>query len=148
MSDRFDVFIENPAGSDIKHHHHDKTQRLERTERVSRPYPYAYGFVIGTTSGDGDNLDCFVVTDRELTTGEIVSCVAVALLEQTQDGDVDHDVIAVPAGEAARLPRDAEPILREFIAHVFDHLPDKVLATGALLDGSSAEEFIAACRDH
>ena len=95
----FKVFVQNEAGSTTKHRHFDKTQELVGTEEVSHPYPYAYGFIVGTTSGDGDNLDCYVLTDRQLTTGDVIDCEPIALLEQHEDGDEDHNVLATPVGE-------------------------------------------------
>ena len=99
----FTVFIENEAGSTTKHHHDEKALTLLHTEEVSRPYPYPYGFVLNTTSGDGDNVDCFVLTDKPLKTGETLEVVPVGFLEQftVEDGgpdQVDHNVLAVPVG--------------------------------------------------
>ena len=103
------VFIENEAGSCIKHHHDEETLAFLRTERVQAPYPFPYGFVPGTRAPDGDCVDCFVVTDRVLHTGDLVDCEPFALMEQTEAGLVDHNILAVPAGEALpdleRLPR-------------------------------------------
>ena len=97
------VFVQNEAGSDRKNVHDEKSLALVRSVRVSRPYPYPYGFVLGTSAEDGDNVDCFVVTPRPLRTGTIVACVPVALLEQVEDGEVDHNVLAVPQDEAPEL---------------------------------------------
>ena len=52
------VFIQNEAGSDQKHLHDEKTLEYKHTVRVSRSYPFPYGFILDTTSEDGDNLDC------------------------------------------------------------------------------------------
>lgn len=139
----FAVFIENPAGTAIKNHHDEKTLEFIRSEPVARPYPYAYGFVIGTTSGDGDNVDCFVIDDRVFGRGHVLECVAVALLEQYQNGEIDHDVIAVPADRPPELPVGLESEVREFIDHVFDGMPDIDLTTGRLLDADAARQFIA-----
>ncbi len=56
------VYIQNEAGSNLKHYHNEKTLILKRTVEVSRPYPFPYGFILDTTSADGLNLDCFVIT--------------------------------------------------------------------------------------
>jgi inorganic pyrophosphatase len=57
------VFIENEAGSDVKHHYNEETFEVLRTERVGVDYPYPYGFVPGTLAPDGDAADCFVITE-------------------------------------------------------------------------------------
>jgi len=51
------VFIENEAGSRRKNIYDERTVTYLRTVDVSRAYPFPYGFVIGTRSGDC--VDCF-----------------------------------------------------------------------------------------
>ena len=53
------VFIQNEAGSTEKHYHNENTFEWRRKDMVSRPFPYPYGFILGTTSTDGANLDCW-----------------------------------------------------------------------------------------
>lgn len=141
------VFVQNEAGSTQKRLYDEKRLIHLRTVEVLRPYPFPYGFVIGTTSDDGDNLDCFVLTIRPLTTGTIVDCAPVALLEQIEDGAEDHNVLAIPVGEEPVDLESATVQLRAFIAHVFDHVPGKAIATGRLLDATAAEHHIKACLD-
>lgn len=141
------VFVENPAGSLTKQHHDEVSLVPTELEPVSRPYPYAYGFVVGVLSGDGDCLDCFVLSDREVQRGETVDCVPIAVLEQYQNGDDDHDLIAVPCDEdvalfEAELERSIEQ-LRSFIDHVFDHDPLRTLRHGKLLGSSAAQTLVA-----
>jgi hypothetical protein len=56
------VLIENEAGSSTKHLYDEQTFQLKSTRTVQRPYPFPYGFIIGTQSGDGMCLDCFLLT--------------------------------------------------------------------------------------
>jgi hypothetical protein len=76
------VFIENEAGSSIKNTYDEKTLELIGSAEVARPYPYPYGFVLDTLSGDGDCVDCFVVTEKALRSGDMVACSPVHLLQQ------------------------------------------------------------------
>jgi len=141
------VFIENEAGSATKHHHDEKNLIPLFTEKVSRAFPYPYGFVIGTTSGDGDNVDCFVLTDSELHTGDVLECTPIALLEQTEIGETNHNVLAVPSGEEEAIPPGAEEVLRDFILHFRDHQPDMPSTVGRLLSRKAAETFVEECLD-
>lgn len=100
---RIKVFVQNEAGSNLKNHHDEKTLTFEFSEHVSRPYPFPYGFLIGTTAQDGCNLDCYVVTGRQIRTGTIVECEPIGLMEQFEDGIEDHNVLAVPVGESAEV---------------------------------------------
>ncbi len=98
------VFIQNEAGSNQKHLHDEKTLAHKRMVIVSQAYPFPYGFVLDTTSEDGDNVDCFVITDRPLKTGTIVRCEPVGLLEQIEDGEADHNLLALlPDETLARI---------------------------------------------
>jgi inorganic pyrophosphatase len=141
------VFIENEAGSTTKHHHDEKALQPLFDEEVARSFPYPYGFVIGTTSGDGDNVDCFVITDIALRTGEILEVAPLALLEQTEAGEINHNVLAVPLGAEEHLPPGAEQTLRDFILNFRSHQPEVVNTAGRLLDRAAAEAFVEECRD-
>ena len=139
------VFIQNEAGSDQKHLHDEKTLEYKRTVTVSRPYPFPYGFILDTTSEDGDNLDCFVITKQPLKTGSLVECEPIALLEQIEDGEEDHNVLAALQGEAPEIDQAMMDTFREFTFHVFDHVPGKEIAVGRLLPREAAEQHIRAC---
>lgn len=139
------VFIENEAGSCVKHHHDEETLAFLRTEQVRAPYPFPYGFVPGTRAPDGDCVDCFVVTDRVLHTGDLVECEPFALMEQTEAGLVDHNILAVPAGEAPPDLGTLLPVLRRFVAEVFAGMPGRETTVGRFLPGEDALAYLEAC---
>ena len=136
------VFIENPAGSLLKHVYDEKTLKSKGTERVSRAYPLPYGFLLNTTAEDGDNVDCFVLTKRQLKTGTILDCSAISLMEQIEDGEIDHKVLAVIEGEREILDDETKQRLADFARHVFDHIPGKTMHIGAFLDREAALEYV------
>jgi inorganic pyrophosphatase len=142
------VFVQNQAGSDRKHVHDEKTLEYKETRRVSRPYPYAYGFILNTTSGDGDNLDSFVITDRELKSGELVDCEPVGIMEVFHNGKEDHKVLAVLKGEKAQVDRDVKQTLTEFVNHIFDHMKEEVIVVGEFQGQEEALAHIQHCLDH
>jgi inorganic pyrophosphatase len=142
----FRVFIENQAGSSIKNTYDEKTLEHLGSSTVSAPYPYPYGFALDTKSGDGDAVDCFVVTGNALQSGDIVECRALHLLEQIEDGEVDHKVLCVPAGAPGVVDNDAVEAIRAFIMSVFAHIPGKNMQLGALLGRSEAERYVRDCK--
>lgn len=144
---QIEVFIQNEAGSTRKHYHDEKTREWKMTVEVSRPYPYPYGFIIGTTSPDGWNVDCFVLTRRPLKTGETRHCDAIGLMEQVEDGQIDHNVLAVIPGEDGSVGRTVQDELTEFVQHVFDHIQAKKIRVGRFLGPADAAAFVAAHRD-
>jgi inorganic pyrophosphatase len=136
------VFIENEAGSYVKHLHNEKTLELKGTTQVSRPYPLPYGFVLDTSAEDGDNVDCFVLTNRRLHTGDVVECEPVGLMEQIEDDEIDHKVLAVLAGEERIVDRETRQTLIGFANHVFDHVPGKKMQVGKFRDREAAIDFL------
>ena len=143
---RFDVFVENPQGATTKIHHDEEKLVPLFEEPVSWPYPYAYGFVVGVESGDGDCLDVFVISKDRIPSGTRLTCCAIALLEQWQNDDEDHDVIAVPNGELEQAHTiDLDEVRRKInkhMAEVFSHDPDRTIRVGEFLPASAAEALV------
>jgi inorganic pyrophosphatase len=141
------VFVENEAGSNIKHLHDEKSLKLQGTTRVSRPYPFPYGFVLNTTAEDGDNVDCFILTETPLRTGEIVECEPLALMEQIEDGQVDHKILATLQHDERPLQRIPAKELAEFVTHVFEHIPGKTITVGEFKEKDAAVRYLRDCQD-
>ena len=141
------VFIQNEAGSNQKNYHDEKTLEWRSVATVSRKYPFPYGFVVGTDSADGCNLDCFVITRRELKSGQLVDCRPVGLMEQFEDGQNDHNVLAMLTDEDICVDRDIELELTEFVNHVFEHVEGKRIRVGRFLGESAATAHIEAYRE-
>jgi inorganic pyrophosphatase len=144
---RMKVFIQNEAGSLVKHSHDEKTLELKSETRVSRAYPFPYGFILNTTAEDGDNVDCFVLTRKALRTGEIVECEAIGLMEQIEDGEIDHNVLAALPGEDLQLSPEVAQTLVEFVSHVFDHILGKSIQTGDFRDADTAIQHLKQYQD-
>lgn len=141
------VFIQNEAGSFVKNYHDEKTLEYKRAARVSRAYPFPYGFILNTTADDGLNVDCFVLTRTALRTGQIVECDPVGLMEQMEDGKEDHNVLAVIRGEDKPLDRRIKEVLVEFVSHVFDHVAGKKISAGVFRSRECAVDYITRLED-
>jgi len=138
------VLIENEAGSKVKHLYDEMTFKLMSTRKVQRAYPFPYGFVIGTRSGDGMCLDCFLLTREAIPSGEIVEAEPIGMFEQIEDGKEDHNVLAVRAGEAFDVTPDVQDTLRGFVMNVFADVPGKSMTVGRFLGKDDALALIAA----
>ncbi len=146
------VFIENEAGTDQKKIFDEKTLEYKKTVTVSRKYPYPYGFILETTGEDGDNADCFIITDKRIMSGEIVECEPIGLMEQFEKSwdptknnieEQDHNVLVVPVGEnTSILDQKIKDVLTDFVLHVFDHVKINKNRVGNFLNKQAAEEYI------
>ncbi len=136
------VFVQNEAGSNQKNYHDEKTLEYKCSKRVSRVYPYPYGFIVGTTADDGLNLDCFIITQRPLKTGQTVECEPIGLMEQIEDGLEDHNVLAKLTGDPFRVTAETEAVLTDFVQNVFRHTKCKKIRVGRFLGAREAQAHI------
>jgi len=113
------VFVQNEAGSTLKNYHDEKTLAFQHSQVVPHPYPFPYGFVIGTDSGDGGNVDCYVITNRTLKTGQIVECDPIGLMEQFEDDVEDHNILARLLDEPVVTNEVMEAALTEHVQACF-----------------------------
>jgi inorganic pyrophosphatase len=141
------VCIQVEAGSCEKQRYDEKTLAYKGTGRVSRPYPYPYGFIIGTRAADGDSADCYLITHDNLKAGTIVECEPIGLLEQDEDGEVDHKVLAAIPGQDVATDPGLLQELRDFIYAVFAQFPDVCVRVGSILPREAALQHIQAFRD-
>ncbi|HWP61076.1 MAG TPA: inorganic diphosphatase [Candidatus Paceibacterota bacterium] len=141
------VFIENEQGSDKKNIFNEKTLEYSRSYTVSARYPFPYGFLLNTTSGDGDNLDCFLLTSKPFKSGEVVEAEPIGMYEQVENGETDHKILAVPVGDAWSVDEKTEQIFREFAVKVFSHLPKNDVQVGQFLGVEEANALIQASQD-
>ncbi len=136
------VFIENEAGSDQKNIFNEKTLEYRKSVTVSAAYPFPYGFLLNTTSGDGDNLDCFVLTKQPLKSQQIVEVEPIGMFEEIEDGEEDHKIIAVPVGESWDIDEQTQELFKAFTLKVFSHLPNKKKMIGRFLGIEEAFSLI------
>lgn len=138
------VFVQNEAGSALKNYHDEKTLAFRHSRQISHAYPFPYGFIIGTDADDDCNVDCFVITDRPLRTGEIVECEPIGLMEQFEDDVTDHNVLARPVGETQRITAAIEVALIEHVLACFRHVAGKKMSVGDFRSALDAEAHVAA----
>ena len=151
------VFIENEAGLDQKNLYNEKTLEYKKTYTVSKKYPYPYGFILDTTSGDGDNVDAFIITNIKLKSGQIIECEPIGLMEQIElsldsenieKEEIDHNVLMVVKGETSGIIDDEiKNTLTDFVLHVFDHIQLNKNKVGNFLGKEAAIKYINSCKD-
>jgi inorganic pyrophosphatase len=103
--------------------------------------------VVGTTAADGGNADCFVITEEPLRTGQLVQGRVAGLMEQIEDGQEDHNVLAILAGSARALAREDEERLAAFVRAVFAPVQDRQIEVNRFLGAEAGEAYITAHLD-
>ena len=136
------VIIEAQVGSTERHVFDDVSLEHQGIRIVPRPYPYAYGFILGTTTADDDGLDCYIISADRLPPGSIVNCEPIGLLEQLEEGQVDHKIIAILAEHPQPSDNSFVDQLREFIVAIFVAYPESEVQVGRYRSRAFALEMI------
>jgi inorganic pyrophosphatase len=136
------VLIQVDGGSSERCFYDERTLEYKETRLSHQPFPYPYGFILGTRAADGDSVDCYIITHDSLPTGSIVDCEPMGLLEQDEDGEIDHKVLAALPGQTVQLNQEFLEKLRNFIDGVTAKFPDVHITVGNILSREAALRHI------
>ena len=140
------VLIQAEAGSCDKRLYDEKSLEYREMRHASRPYPYPYGFIIGTRAADGDSVDCYLITHDAVKAGAIVECDPIGLLLQDEGGEIDHKILAALPGQEIELGEELLLELQNFIYAVFSAFPEVRIRVGPILPREAALRHIQVCR--
>jgi len=143
---RTKILIETEAGSTQKNYYDEKTLQWSGSRAVAAPYPYPYGFVIGTISADGGCVDCFVITRQPLAAGQAMLGEVIGLMEQFEGDEIDHKVLLRPVEEGSIIDAQVQQTLTDFIYRLFAGAEIQI-RVGRFLGPDQAEMYLAASRD-
>jgi len=127
------VVIEVPAHSEPVKYEIDKdtgAMFVDRFQGSAMRYPCNYGYLPKSLALDGDPLDVLVVAPHPVISGAVIRCRPLGLLKLTDDGGIDHKVLAVPGDKLTPLyrqmssVRDLPPPTLDQIVHFFQHYKD------------------------
>lgn len=144
--DTLQMFVEAEAGSNLRGVYDEATFEQTGTRRLVAAHPYPYGFVLGTMGPDGAAVDCYLLTDSPVAGGTQIEIEPVGLLEQLENGEPDHKLLAVLPGTPRTLDPGVRDILDRFIRAVFAPLPRTSVTVGRLLGPDAAERYVASHR--
>ncbi len=140
------TFIEVSAGTDQRPIWNEQTLEQISTKTVYKPYPYAYGFLLDTISGDGDHLDCYIITSKSLRSGEIMDVEPIGMVECIENDEEDHKILCRLPNEDVVIDSVIEKIIRDFGEHYYDDRPDKKIVVGKFLGYEDAIKLIDLCK--
>jgi inorganic pyrophosphatase len=92
------VQIEIPSGQTVKYEINRETGQLEcdRFLHVPFAYPFNYGHILNTLSGDGDELDAVVICKPSLYPTALIKCRIIGALITCDENGQDEKIILVP----------------------------------------------------
>ena len=97
--DEINVVIDIPKGSSNKYEYNEEKNYFELDRVMYSPffYPFDYGFIPQTASGDGDSLDVVLLTTFPLFSGCVIKARPIGMLLMKDEAGIDNKIIAVPS---------------------------------------------------
>lgn len=136
------LLLEAVAGSREKHSFDEESLEHRGFGETLLPYPYPYGFILGTRTEEGDGVDCYLLSRREYRPGDRIECEPLGMLEFFEGEELDHKVLAALPGESPPLDEALRGELERFIYGIFRRFPEMKVKVGSLGSQAEAEEFI------
>jgi inorganic pyrophosphatase len=133
VPEEFNVIIEIPMHSDpIKYEVDKETGALfvDRVMSTAMRYPCNYGYVPRTIADDGDPVDVLVLSPFPVTTGAVIRCRAIGVLQMQDEAGGDAKLIAAPIEKVLPIYKHLRDIgdvaqeTRARIQHFFEHYKD------------------------
>jgi inorganic pyrophosphatase len=148
------AFIEISKGSNLKYEFDKENQCLvlDRVLHNSNIYPYNYGYVPNTLSGDGDPLDIIIVCDYAIHPGAKVMCKIIGGVYTEDENGIDDKIIAVLVEKADPKSKYLDNIsdinehdlncIKYFLRHYKDGEKDKFVKVGDFYNKEHALEVL------
>ncbi len=132
------VFIEQSGEKNKKNIFDKETGEFVKTVDFHITYPYAYGYILNTLASDGDELDCYVITDKKLASCSIIECKPVGMVEYFEGGQPDHKILVSLKDESPEVDDEVKAKLLNFNARYYQRQPDKDTRVGRFLGKDEA----------
>lgn len=152
-----EVHIEVPKNTSIKYeydHHGDKLV-CDRILFTPITYPFNYGYIPNTMSGDGDPLDAIVLMEEPLISNCYINCKVIDVLETIDEKGKDDKLILVPADSVdpssinIQTINDIDISLRQKVIFFYEHYkklePNKWVTVTEFKGREYAERLLDEC---
>ena len=149
VPDEINVVIEIPMNSEPVKYEVDKESGAIFVDRVlTTPmrYPFNYGYIPHTLSGDGDPADVLVVMPLPLIPGSVIRVRPLGMLKMTDEAGEDMKLVAVPISKVysgydkANAVDDLPEHWRDRIGHFFEHYKDLEKGKWVKIEGWAGPE--------
>lgn len=139
------VYIEISKNSTIKYEFDPELNTLicDRVLYTPFAFPFNYGFIPNTLSGDGDPIDAIVYMDQPLVPGCHIKCRIIGCLETEDEKGEDAKLILVPVDKVCPETREIKDVTDlpsmfiEKVIYFYQHYKDiekKQVTIGKLLN--------------
>lgn len=136
------AFVETLKGSTKRTRYDETTFKFKESFEVDFPYPYDYGFIIGTNKKQNDCIDCYILSNTELKEGDIVDCSVLGMFEMLEDNEIDHKVLlSNRIDKPIEIDNEIKQI-QEFIKKIFKKFPEVKVKFGRTLEIEETQIYI------
>lgn len=145
------ALIEIPKGCRNKYELNQETGHIEFDRRLfaAVSYPVEYGFVMGTRTEEGEELDAIVAVSEPTFPGCVVTIDVIGMLEMYDEDEPDHKILGVPLSDPSwssleeidQLPGD----LADEIKHFFEVYTDLEGKEWRIEGWADKERAVAEC---
>jgi len=150
------VFVEIAKNTNIKYEYDPTLNSIicDRILYTPFAFPFNYGFVPGTLSGDGDPLDALIYMEHQLIPGSYIKCRIIGCLETKDEKGDDAKLILVPSKKVSPFEAEIETIddlpkiFMEKVKYFYQHYKDlegKKVDVGKLLGKDDATKIYQKC---
>ena len=110
--EKINVVIDIPKGGRNKFEYNEEGGYFELDRTLHSPmfFPFEYGFIPQTTSGDGDSLDVALLITYPTFSGCLIKARPVGVLLMEDEKGLDNKIIAVPADDVDPRFKDIKDI--------------------------------------
>ena len=140
------AFIEQTSEPNKKNVFDKKTRALLDTVTSLLTYPYPYGYILDTRSPDGEELDCYIITEKKLEAGSVVECEPIGMAEWFEDGQADHKILVKLIDEQKKVDDIVKKKIDDFATQFIANRPDKQYQPGKYSGRDEALVWVVASR--
>lgn len=146
------VYVEIAKNSNIKYEFDPNLNTIICDRILYTPFlfPFNYGFIPQTLSGDGDPLDALIYMEQELIPGSYIKCRIIGCLETSDEKGEDAKLILVPSKKVSpnefkiNSIDDLPGLFIEKVIYFYKHYKDlenKEVKIGKILDKEEATQI-------
>ena len=135
--------VEISKGSNIKYEIENGNIFLDRILPNPHVFPYNYGYVPETLSGDGDPLDIIILSEYSLLPTCMLDVEVIGMIETIDESGVDPKLIGIIPSEKRQqqISNTEMERIKYFLQHYKDNEKNKFVEIGNVYDGKKGMEI-------